>query len=135
MTVNANTTDLVWTLVAKGRRKAKGCALGAAIESIAVREKIDPARLRRAFGALRSKIPTVESEVTDFQGAQKFYDTFGIYAGGDDEADYAHAVIQAGKRSYRTFVNPKRTWAQRTKIAREKMCIKPGGNVWWAYSG
>lgn len=115
--------DGIWNLVTKARRKAKGdiCALGAILE------KSKKGDIRRSFNALRKKVPTLEKD----SDAQAFYDEFRIYPGGDDEADYAHAVIEAGKRVFQTFVNPKTTWARRAMLARTKMCIKPGGHVWW----
>ena len=132
--------ELVWTLVSKARRNVKGlaggrrCATGTssgmsggmseAIEKIIVKEKIDRGRLKKAFEALREKIPTLEDEDEDEdEAAANFYNHYFIHSGGDSDADYQYQVIFGGKRTFYAFVNPERTWAERMKIADEKLCI------------
>ena len=121
--------EMIWTLVSKARRNVKGrrCLMSEAIEKIIVKEKMDRGRLQKAFFELRLKIPTQES--AEYEEANHFYNHYFIHSGGDSDADYQYQVIFGGKRTFYAFVNPKRTWAERMKIADEKLCI--GGESDW----
>ena len=136
--------ELIWTLVSKARRNVKGLAGGRrcdtgtsggmseAIEKIIVKEKIDRGRLKKAFEALREKIPTLEDEDEDEdEAASNFYNHYFIHSGGDSDAYYQYQVIFGGKRTFYAFVNPERTWAERMKIADEKLCIGDESDLVW----
>ena len=123
--------EMIWTLVSKARQNVKGrrCIsflMSEAIEKIIVKEKMDRGRLQKAFFELRQKIPTHESAYQkgkEYEEASNFYNHYSIHSGGDSDADYQYQVIFGGKRTFYAFVNPKRTWAERMKIADEKLCI------------
>ena len=123
-TVNVKSDEeLIWTLVSKARQRVKrrSCDVSRAFEQIIIEEKIDPDRVHNGFLKLRRKIPTQE-ENPGYE-VDKFYNDHFIHSGGDSDADYQYQVIFGGKRTFYAFVNPKRTWAERRKIADEKLCI------------